>query len=352
MTSDILFEKLKHIAVITLNRPERLNALNGEMILAMTKELTKWQHDDEVKAVVIRANGEKAFCAGGDIRKLYEAQHHPKTDVLTFFGEEYRLNRQIHHYAKPYVALIHGIDMGGGVGISVHGSHRVVSEKITFAMPETGIGFFPDVGGSYFLARCPGFIGTYLALTGARVHASDALFLGFADMHVPHEKFNDVITTLQHAAWNDDAHRVVSNMLHTLTTKIETSHFESLQVKIDQHFCFDSIEEIVQSLEQDTEDDWCQKTLEILRKVSPTSLKVTLKQMREGAKRDFDECMQMEYRMVHHFLDGHDFYEGIRAAIIDKDQAPKWQPAQLSDVSDPVVDSYFKPVKKEELTFD
>lgn len=351
MSTNVLFEKSNHIAVITLNRPQALNALNEPMILAMAKELTKWQHDDDVKAVVIRANSEKAFCAGGDIRKLYEAQHHPKDEVMNFFWHEYRLNRQIHHYTKPYVALIHGIDMGGGVGVSVHASHRVVSEKITFAMPETGIGFFPDVGGSYFLARCPGFIGTYLALTGARVHAADALFLGFADMHVQHEKFNDVIEALKQAKWNDDPHRVVSNVIHPFTSHIDTSYFKDLKTKIDQHFKFDTVEEICQSLEKAAGDEWCDKTLETLKKVSPTSLKVTLKQIREGAKRDFDECMQMEYRMVYHFLNGHDFYEGIRAAIIDKDQSPKWQPSKLSEVSDKTVDSYFE-IANKELVFD
>ncbi len=351
MTTDILFEKSNHIGIITLNRPQALNALNETMILALEKELTKWQHDDDVKAVVIRANGEKAFCAGGDIRKLYEAQHLPKQDVLQFFWHEYRLNRQIHHYTKPYVALIHGIDMGGGVGVSVHASHRVVSEKITFAMPETSIGFFPDVGGSYFLARCPGFLGTYLALTGARVHSADALFLELADSHVAHEKFNDVIEALKKANWNDDPHRVVSNVIHPFSSHVDSSHLKDLKTKIDQHFKFDSVEEIIQSLQQDVTDEWCHKTLETLKKVSPTSLKVTLKQIREGAKRDFDECMQMEYQMVYHFLHGHDFYEGIRAAIIDKDQSPKWQPANLSEVSETIVDSYFKSATKE-LTFD
>jgi enoyl-CoA hydratase len=335
VTDDVLFEKRGAVGLITLNRPKALNALTRDMALAMKAELDLWAHDDAVKAVIAQGAGEKAFCAGGDIRSLYESGKAGTPYALEFYRDEYLLDATIKHYPKPYIALISGIVMGGGVGVSVHGSARIADETTMFAMPETGIGLFPDVGGSFFLPRCPGQVGMYLALTGARLKTADCLYAGIATHFVPRAKRDELIARLADERGFEDLHEDVPG------TFLDT-HRNS----IDAIFGQASIEEMFAALDAD-HTDWSRDTAKTIRAKSPTSTKLTFRQLREGAKLSFDDCMRMEYRMVQGIVAGHDFYEGVRATIIDKDATPRWQPADLSAVSAADIDAYFAPMKNE-----
>ncbi|HWA89629.1 MAG TPA: enoyl-CoA hydratase/isomerase family protein [Rhizomicrobium sp.] len=333
--ADVLFERRGGAGLVTLNRPKALNALTHAMVLAMRAQLKDWADDASVKTVVVQGAGEKAFCAGGDIRSLYESGKAGTPYALDFYRDEYILNALIKHYPKPYVALISGIVMGGGVGVSVHGSARIADETTMFAMPETGIGLFPDVGGSFFLSRLPGRIGLYLALTGARLKTPDCLTAGIATHFVAKEKRAALLDRLcDGAAFDDLAETVPGTFLDT--------HRKS----IDAIFAGESVEAILAGLDAD-HTDWSRDTAKTIRSKSPTSTKLTFRQLREGAAKSFDDCMRMEYRMVHRIVAGHDFYEGVRATIIDKDGTPKWQPATLADVSDADIAAYFAAVGRE-----
>jgi enoyl-CoA hydratase len=333
--AEILFEKRGAVGLITLNRPKALNALTHAMCRAMTAQLRAWSVDAEVKAVVVQGAGDRAFCAGGDIRSLYESGKAGTPYALDFYRDEYVLNALIKHYPKPYVALISGIVMGGGVGVSVHGGTRIADETTMFAMPETGIGLFPDVGGSFFLPRCPGRIGMYLALTGARLKTADCLYASVATHFVAREKRAALIARLCEGGAIDE-----------LSEAVPATFLDTHRAAIDAIFAGDSAEEILAALDAD-HTDWSRDTAKTIRGKSPTSTKLTVRQLREGAVKSFDDCMKMEYRMVHRIVAGHDFYEGVRATIIDKDGTPKWAPADLAAVSDAAVDAYFAPLERE-----
>jgi enoyl-CoA hydratase len=336
---EVLFEISGHAGVITLNRPQALNALTLSMVGAMTTTLSEWAHDDRVRHVVIQAKGDRAFCAGGDIRALYDWGRAKDPAFFGFFRGEYLLDALIKRFPKPYVALIDGIVMGGGVGVSVHGSHRVASERLVFAMPETGIGFFPDVGGTYFLPRLPGETGMYLGLTGERCRMADALHAGIATHHVPSARFGHLGRELEQALSVDEC-------LERFAVAPGPAALTERQADIDRHFGRDSVEAILASLDEDR-SEWSEKTAANLRSKSPTSLKVAFRQLREGRTRDFEDCMRIEYRIVHRVFEERDFYEGIRAAVIDKDQTPRWRPKSLEDVSEADVAAYFAPVRHE-----
>ncbi|HUE47399.1 MAG TPA: enoyl-CoA hydratase/isomerase family protein [Aestuariivirgaceae bacterium] len=336
---EILFEHSGKAGVITLNRPSALNALTMAMVEAVSAALERWAGDDAVRHVIIRANGGRAFCAGGDIRALYDWGRAKDPKFFDFFRAEYMLNTQIKRFPKPYVAMIDGITMGGGVGVSVHGSHRVASERLVFAMPETGIGFFPDVGGTYFLPRLPGQAGMYFGLTGDRGRIGDACYAGIATHHVPSDRLGELAEALTKADSIDEC-------LADFVAEPEPGVLKDRQSDIDRHFGRNSVEAILASLDADP-SDWAQKTAATLRGKSPTSLKVAFRQLREGRKRDFEDCMRLEYRIVHGIAGGHDFYEGIRAAVIDKDGQPRWRPSSLEEVSEVDVAAYFEPVADE-----
>lgn len=346
---EILFEIQGGIGLITLNRPQALNALNLGMIRLMDKKLVEWAGDDAVKAVVIRGAGDRAFCSGGDVKAVAieaRAMNEGKGDgrlCRDFFREEYTLNNRIYTYPKPYIALIDGIVMGGGKGLSAHGSHRIVSEKVMFAMPETNIGFFPDVGGSYFLPRCPGQTGVYLALTSKRIGAADTIYIGFATHHVPSARMQELLDSL--CATGADIDAVLKNFS---TEAPGLSEVEASREKIDACFGHDRIEDIIAALEKDG-SPFAQETLTAMRGMSPTSLKIALRQIRLGAKLDFQAAMTMEYRLSQNCMQGHDFYEGIRAALIDKDRKPLWNPARAEDVSDKAVEDHFKSLGDQDL---
>lgn len=343
LQEDIIFCELSNIGIVTLNRPKALNALSQDMILKLYHQLAKWKKDDQTKVIVIQGEGEKAFCAGGDIRKVYEARHDQELAIKHFFWDEYRLNDRIHHYQKPYVSLLDGITMGGGVGVSIHGSHRIVTERFLFAMPETGIGFFPDVGGSYFLSRCPGQTGIYLGLTGERIKAADAIYLGLADNFVSVERIAELFDTLASNNLGSDVKSAVTQVIEEASSPAGDPPLAQHREEIDACFGFTTMEEILAALKQ-RNNEWSHKTTELLLTKSPTSLKVTLEQIHRGKNQSFDECMRMEYRLVNRFLKGHDFYEGVRALIVDKDQKPFWQPSELSAITARAIDAYFAPL--------
>jgi len=343
----VLFEKRGAVGLITLNRPKALNALTHGMCLQMTMQLRAWAAQDDVKVVVVQGSGERAFCAGGDIRSLYESGINKTPYALSFYHDEYVLNALIKHYPKPYMALISGIVMGGGVGVSIHGTYRVADETTVFAMPETGIGLFPDVGGSYFLPRCPGQIGMYLALTGARLKTADLRYAGLATDFCERSSRDALIQTL--AAGDSPGNLMSETTGYVVGTDVwEKSTLKMYRQKIDAFFAMDSVEGILAALDAD-HTDWSRDTAKTIRSKSPTATKIAFRQVREGAKLDFDDCMKMEWRMVNRVVAGHDFYEGVRATIIDKDGTPKWKPSDLSEVSNADIDAYFEPLENKEL---
>jgi enoyl-CoA hydratase len=341
MTSeDVLFRREGPLGRIKLNRPKALNALTYDMCARILSQLRNWADDPAVHAIVLEAVPGRAFCAGGDIRAIAEMGKRRDGSAEAFFTTEYRLNATIKHYSKPYVSLIDGIVMGGGVGISVHGSYRIISENAVFAMPETAIGLYPDVGGTYALPRLPGELGMYLALTGLRIGPADMMYAKLATHFVPAAKFDLIIERL---ARGEDVDAVLSS----LARESEPSPLAEHRAVIDRAFAAPSVEAALASLQ--SEGEWGRETAALLRARSPTSLMLTFGAMREGRKLDFDSCMRMEYRLTMRALEGHDFYEGVRAAIIDKDQQPQWRPAAIEDVSDADIARYFAPLEAGEL---
>ncbi len=335
---ELICERRGHAGVIVLNRPRALNALTHGMVRGLDKALDDFEADPLVRHVVVTGAGEKAFCAGGDIRQLYDLGRAGLIEEARgFWREEYLLNQRIKAYPKPYIAVIDGIVMGGGVGVSLHGSHRVAGEKYQFAMPEVGIGFFPDVGATWALPRLPGAAGTWLAVTGERVGQADALALGLATHAVATAGIPDLIAALEAGLNVDD---ILAEMAFDAVQAPITQHL----ALIDHVFSASSVEVIMDRLRAATDDPFAAKLLAAMARKSPTSMKLALAQMRSGAALDFGQAMQLEFRIVSRIVHGGDFYEGVRAVIIDKDNAPRWQPATLADVSDQQVAHYLSPL--------
>jgi enoyl-CoA hydratase len=339
---DVMFRNEGAIGRITLNRPKALNALTEDMCAAMYARLRDWAADSAIHTVVIDASPGKAFCAGGDVRAVYEAGKKRDGSVMSFFRTEYPMNAAIHRFRKPYVALVDGFAFGGGCGVSMHGSHRVASENAVFAMPETAIGLFPDIGATFFLNRLPGQLGMYLALTGARIGAADAIYCGLATHFVTSRDHAGLLSRLT-AGEAPDA--VLAQMS---TEPAGVSELATHREAIDRAFAGSSIEHVLMRL--GNEGEWGGETVSLLKTRSPTSLKVTFRQMREGATLDFESCQRMEYRMMARMMEGPDFYEGVRAALIEKDQSPRWIPADLDKVSEADIDRFFAPLDAGEFT--
>jgi enoyl-CoA hydratase len=338
---EILCERRGCAGLITLNRPQALNALTLTMVREMRRALDSWEQDPAVTRVVVTGAGEKAFCAGGDIRRIYELGMAGRQDeALNFWREEYELNIRIKRYGKPYVALIDGIVMGGGVGVSLHGSHRVAGERALFAMPEVGIGFFPDVGATYALPRLPDETGTYLAVTGERIRAADMAALGLATHFVRSQDMG----ALRDALTGDQP---VDAALAVAIDRGEAP-LDAVRPVIARCFSAESVPAILARL--DAEDtDFARKTAAAMRAKSPTSLVLAFEQMRRGATLSFEEALRTEFGIVSRICRGHDFYEGVRAVIIDKDGAPRWQPASLADVTPAAIEAYFADLGPAEL---
>jgi enoyl-CoA hydratase len=327
---------------ITLNRPKALNALNFAMVRAITSALAEWRDDPRVKHVVIDGAGERAFCAGGDIRAVYDAIAVDPEFARDFWRAEYRLNAMIARYDKPYVALMHGFCLGGGVGLSAHGSHRIVTERSAVGMPETAIGFTPDVGGSWLLAHAPGHAGEYMAATAYRMSAADAIHAGFADAMIGSADVAAVIAALCEGA---DADATVRRFVRPAGA----SELAARRVLIDGFFGVATIEEAVRRLEQ-SNDPWVKETLAKIVSHSPISLAAAHFSIRQARHdRRVEESLDREYRFAHRAVSLHDFREGVRALIVDKDGKPQWRPAHLSEVSERDVEALFKPLGKDEL---
>lgn len=343
---EVLFAVDRGVGRITLNQPKILNALNFAMVREIDPKLRAWADDPDIREVLITGTGERAFCAGGDVRGLHEygdSQEARLAHAADFFRAEYTLNRLIKRYPKPYVALIDGITMGGGVGLSVHGTIRVATERTMFAMPEMAIGFFPDVGGGYVLAHCPDHLGLYFGLAGARAKASDSLRLGVATHYVADDRLADF-----KAAIGDEP---IEALLKKFGGDPGGGALDDILPSVDRCFSGGSIEAFLDAL--DAEDaEWANRAAAHMRHVAPTSLKVGLRQLEQAVGLDFEANMAMEYRLCRRFMAGHDFREGVRALLVDKDNAPQWDPARLEDVTDDAVAAYFAPLDGEELTFD
>lgn len=339
---EIRFERIGKAGVITLTRPKALNALTHKMILALAKAVDAWTDDDGVALVVLRGEG-RAFCAGGDILHVYHAVKEGRAPDQ-FFSDEYRLNAQLARFPKPYVSLIDGMVMGGGVGISMHGSHRVMTENAQFAMPEVGIGFFPDVGGSHILSPLKGSFGMYLALTGSRIRHGDALWCGLATHCVAAADLPAVLDALTKTG---DPAAALKPHLQRPPPEID----EAAVHAIAQHFACDTLPEVIASLKLSAgnSDAFAKATLDMMAAKSPTSLAVTFQQVKAGKMLSMDECMRMEFRIVSRMLRGHDFFEGIRAVLIDKGSKPEWRPATLAEVGDDAVQAYFAPLDDGDL---
>jgi enoyl-CoA hydratase len=348
---EILLDRHGALAIVTINRPQALNALTLDNYRRIDPALRAWGADPSVHAVVVRGAGDRAFCAGGDVRAVYEAGRGIGGDPglpAVFFREEYELIRRIHHFPKPYLAIIDGITMGGGAGISVNGDYRIATERTLLAMPETGIGLFPDVGATRFLNRCPGHVGRYLGLTGARVNAADALYCGFATHAVKRDSVEALLDALSHEPIS------VENCLRRFAVDPGPPPLAALRPAIDRCFARDSVEAILDALAAaggGADAGWATETRASLLTKSPASLKITLRQLTIGRDYDLDAALALEYRLTQHFMEGHDFYEGVRAMLIDRDRKPQWRPATLAEVTDSIVDAYFAPIGTRELRF-
>lgn len=349
MTQKILFDRKGDWGVVTLNNEKALNALDWDMAKAMRAQLVEWAALPSVKAVLVTANGDKAFCAGGDIRWLYDNGRSEPAGTSEFFREEYRLNSLIYQFPKPYVALIDGITMGGGVGLSVHGDFRVAGDATLFAMPETGIGLFPDVGGGHFMPRLHDGLGLYYALTGARAKAADCMAAGIATHYTPSAKHDDLVKALLGAPLGSHAHADIEAALDGFAADPGHAGVNDQRTDIKRLFSdCDTLSALMEALKTD-HSAFALTSLQALERMSPTSLAITFEQMKRGLGQEFDDNMIMEFRMVRRVMEGHDFYEGVRAQIIDKDREPKWSPASLGEVSDTDVAAYFAPLGEDEL---
>ncbi|KAJ5952052.1 Crotonase core [Penicillium vulpinum] len=339
---DVLFNSIYGLRSVELNRPKKLNSLNGSMARKILPRLKEWEKSHLANMILISGAGSKALCAGGDVAALAlqnESGVEGQKESTDFFGLEYRLDYLLATYSKPVISFMDGITMGGGGGLSMHAPFRIATERTVFAMPETTIGFFPDVGGSFFLPRLDGETGTYLALTSERLKGVQALYAGIATHYLHSSVLSSVAQRLSELTFPD--HVELPERLEIEEPMLMAG---SLRTAIDRCFQFNTIEEIIQALEQETEHkEWAQKTLETLAGRSPTSLKVTLRQMRLGKKWTISETFQREHEIAANFMRHPDFVEGVKARLVSKPpRQPEWQPATLKEVSNETVDKFFE----------
>jgi enoyl-CoA hydratase/carnithine racemase len=331
------------IAFITLNRPAALNALSLDMIVQLRLALEQFAADASVNAVLIKGAGEKAFCAGGDIRAIYESYRNGDSLHRDFFVTEYPLDYLLHSYPKPYIALIDGIVMGGGMGISQGSRLRIAGDRTRMAMPEVAIGFFPDVGASYFLSRLDGALGSYLALTGVQIRAADALYAGLADVYLLESEL--AALTLSGTHRSEDWRAAINGVIQRLAgADLPPAPLAAIRPAIDQHFAAASVPALLKSLEGESRPqflEWATQTVDLINTRSPTMLAVTQDLLKRGKSMSLAECLRMELGLVRHcFIQG-DFIEGVRAMIIDKDNAPVWRPQHIEEVDDASVEAMF-----------
>ena len=344
VADDIHIRKVGPTGRITLTRPEALNAMTYEMCMAIGSILEEWCDDDQVRIVLIDAEGSRAFCSGGDIAELYDTGRAGDFEYgRKFWADEYRIDAMIKNYPKPYVAIMDGIVMGGGVGISAHGSHRIVTENTLFAMPECGIGLVPDVGGNWLLSRAPGHVGEYLGSTGARLKADDCIHAGIGDCFVPAQKLPDLLEALEDTA--------DLSFIDTFVDEPEPGNLPSEQEKIDRYFSGETAVDIVKTLEA-SDGEWETQTAKLMRRGCPLSVACAIEIVRLARHEStIEEILKQEYRFTYRSMSHGDFIEGIRAQIIDKDRCPKWNPASLEVLDKERISAMLEPLGENELAF-
>jgi enoyl-CoA hydratase len=347
---DLIARREGAAGVIRLNRPKAINAVTLEMFREIDKALDAFESDPAIALILLEGAGDRGLCAGGDIRALYDSARAGGDLGKILWREEYILNARIAAFGKPYVAMMDGIVMGGGVGLAAHASHRVVTERTRLAMPEVGIGFFPDVGGTWLLSRSPGEVGTYFGLTGQIMNGADAVYAGFADVVVASDRLSalrEALTKAPDKATAQDVRAIIDGF--AMPNAVAPTAAQ--QPLIDALFGHDSIEEIVTALAHHT-SEFAQATLGTILDKSPTGLKLTLKLLRMARKsKSLEECLAREYRAALEIFVSHDFPEGVRAAVIDKDRNPQWKPARIEEVTPEIIARYFVPRGADELTF-
>ncbi|VEF10987.1 enoyl-CoA hydratase/isomerase [Pseudomonas fluorescens] len=343
--NDVLAEVRNHIGHLTLNRPAGLNAITLDMVRLLQQQLDAWASDADVHAVVLRGAGEKAFCAGGDIRSLYDSFKNGDTLHEDFFVEEYALDLTIHHYRKPVLALMDGFVLGGGMGLVQGADLRVVTEKSRLAMPEVAIGYFPDVGGSYFLPRIPGELGIYLGVSGVQIRAADALYCGLADWYLDSSTLALLDDKLDQMEWQDTPLKSLQNLLakHAVQT-LPDAPFEALRPAIDHFFALPDVPSMVEQMRAVTVADsheWATTTADLLETRSPLAMAVTLEMLRRGRHLNLEQCFALELHLDRQWFPRGDLIEGVRALLIDKDKSPRWNPPTLAGLDATHVASFF-----------
>lgn len=347
---DTEFHRDGALGVVRLNRPQVLNALGPGQFPEILAQLRAWRDDDGIGAVLLVGSGDRAFCAGGDIKAVWEARNRGEDGFSRqLFRTEYILDRTIHRYPKPIVSFIDGIVMGGGAGLSLNGRFQVATERTTFAMPESAIGFFPDVGGTHFLNRAPGRLGLYLGLTGIRLKADDLVWAGLASHRTEAAALPALHRELARAAGSGDPWGAVESVLAAAHHPVTSCQLAVDAEAIDRTFAAPDIHGVVAAMAS-ADGAWAEAARARLTAASPTSLAVIFRQIVEGRGLDFEPAIAREYRMASAFVAGHEFYEGIRAALVDKDWQARWSPATLAEVTDAMVERHFAPVG-DELSF-
>jgi len=342
-TDEVLIRREGRAGRVTMNRPLALNALTLGMVRRIWPALLAWRRDPAVELVVLDGTGDRALCAGGDVRALYDSREDGSTLARSFWREEYRLNALIGRYPKPFVAIQDGIVMGGGIGLSGHARHRIVTERSRLAMPETGIGLIPDVGGTWLLAHAPAALGIYLALTGEAMRAADAIFARFADVFVPSAKLGHLVDRLV-----DPKGGLVGDTIGAVALDAGPSMLAGRRAAIDQAFGADTVEAMLGALSA-TPGEWAQQTAATLAQKSPKSLKLTLAAIRNARElSSLEDALNVEFRLCVRLFEDGEFIEGVRALIVDKDRQPKWSPARLRDVPLELIGAYLAPLPPDE----
>lgn len=343
--NEVLAEVRNHIGFLTLNRPAGLNAITLGMVRQLRQQLDAWAADSQINAVVLRGAGEKAFCAGGDIRSLYDSYKSGDSLHQDFFVEEYALDLAIHHYHKPVLALMDGFVLGGGMGLVQGADLRVVTERSRLAMPEVAIGYFPDVGGSYFLPRIPGELGIYLGVSGVQIRAADALYCGLADWYLESDKFGALYEQLDHLEWHDSPLKDLQGVLAKLAVQqLPDAPLDALRPAIDHFFALPDVASMVEQLRAVTVADsheWAKTVADLLESRSPLAMGVTLEMLRRGRHLSLEQCFALELHLDRQWFERGDLIEGVRALLIDKDKNPRWNPPTLQGLHAEHVESFF-----------
>lgn len=348
MTNEVLFEETNHgLATLTLNRPKALHSLNSNMLNIIKDKITEWEKRDDIKLILLQSSTERAFCAGGDMKSIYEAKGDESAlkQIDDFFTLEYHVDKLMNDFKKPIVTILDGVVMGGGVGLSYGASHRVVTDTTKWAMPEMNIGFFPDIGSGYFLNQAPGHVGVYLALTGSIISGADAIYINCADYFIKQSEIESLREQISKTDWlAQDVDEQLATLMEKFAETPPTSELEHLRHMIDEYFhheTVEGVEGIVSALEQDS-SDFAKQTKDILLSKSAVSLKVAHKHLQNHKNTSVHACLDDDLKLAKNFIRHDDFYEGVRSVLIDKDKKPNYEYKQLVDVSDEFLESFFK----------